>query len=469
MASTPDEATDAAPETEVAAPAAGTRRAAAAAADVPRTPGVADAPRPAPGGTAPREPARGRPGRRAPLALAASVTTAWAALVSLVPVLVVATLAQLVSGGSGQLGQVLRIGLAGWLLAHGVQLRTGIGPLGLAPLAFTVLAAWRVVRAGVHTTRAIGGRRRGSVRSAMVSAAGVGVVYGLLGAAAAALATMPGLGIPASLAGFTLGLFGFVAALAGALVESGVHRRLIRRTPMMVRDATRTGLVAALLILGAGAAAGGTALALSGGAASRVLAAYHTGVAGQAGLTLVCVVYGPNLAMWAASYLIGPGFALGTGTVVSAARVSLGTVPAVPVLAAVPTKPASGWAVLLLVVPLAAGMAAGWLLARRRLRGRSARAGAVTDRSVRTPAEAAGAGVGWGPLLAAAALTGPVAGLALAVAARASAGPLGGGHLADVGPDAWPLSGVAAGLVSAGAVVAAAATKTLIGVRRKGA
>ncbi|MCW2638355.1 MAG: hypothetical protein JWP76_661, partial [Dactylosporangium sp.] len=351
MATTPDEATDTLAETVT--PQAGRRT----------SDGAPDAPPAA---------ARARPVRRAPLVLAASVTTGWAALVSLGPVLVVVFLAQLVSGGDGRVGQVFRVGLAGWLLAHGVELRTGIGPLAVAPLAFTVLAAWRVARAGVHTTRAIGGRRQGSPQVALSAAAAVAVVYGLLGAAAAVLATMPGLEVPASSAGLTLGIFGFVAALGGAAVESGAHAWLARRTPMPVRDATRTGLVAALLVLGAGAAAAGTSLALSGSAASKVLAAYHAGVAGQVGLTLLCLVYGPNLAVWAASYLIGPGFALGAGTVVSAARVSLGTVPALPVLAAVPAKPASGWAGLLLAVPMAAGMAAGWLLARRRLRAAGA-------------------------------------------------------------------------------------------------
>jgi hypothetical protein len=445
MATTPDEAT--------AAPADTT---------VPRADrGTPDAP-------APLGAARTRPVRRAPLALAASVTTGWAAVVSLSPVLVVVFLAHLVSGADGRFTQVLRIGLAGWLLAHGVELRTTIGPLGLAPLAFTVLAAWRVARAGVHTTRAIGGRRQGSPLVALSAAVAVAVVYGLLGAAAALLATMPGLDVSASSAGLTLGVFGFVAALGGAAVESGAHAWLAQRTPMPVRDATRTGLVAALLVLGAGAAAAGTSLALSGGAASKLLAAYHAGVAGQVGLTLLCLVYGPNLAVWAASYLIGPGFALGTGTVVSAARVSLGTVPALPVFAAVPATPASGWAGLLLALPLAAGMAAGWLLARRRLRAAGTGPGNKAGVGV-TSAKLAGPAVGWPALLAAAALAGPVAGVALALAAWASAGPLGGGHLAEIGPHAWPLAGLAAGLVAVGAVVAAAATKTLIGVRRTGA
>jgi hypothetical protein len=391
------------------------------------------------------------------LAVAAAVTTLWAAAVSLTPVVTVVVLANLIAGAGAPVGQVLRVALAGWLLAHGVELHTPAGPLGLAPLAFTLLAAWRVARAGVHTTRAVGGRRRGSLRLAVLAAIAIGVGYGLLGAAVARLAALPGLTAPVVTAGLTLAGFGFIAALAGAMIESGLPAKLARRTPILLRDATRTGAVAALLVLGAGAAAAGTSLALNGGAASRILAAYHAGATGQAGLTLICLVYGPNLAIWAASYLIGPGFVVGAGTVVSFSRVSLGAVPAIPVLAAVPARPAAGWAGLLLAVPLAAGMAAGWLLARRRLR--------ATASTVTADVPAAG----WLPLLRAALLAGPVAGIALAGAAWVSAGPLGGGHLAEVGPHPWPLAGIAAGLVAVGAVVAVAATRALTGVRRRGA
>ncbi len=410
---------------------------------------------------APRRPPAPGSARRAPVALAAAVTTTWAALVSLAPVLTVVLLASLVAGAGAPLGQVIRVALAGWLLAHGVELRTGTGPLGLVPLGFSVFAAWRVARAGVHTTRAIGGRRRRSPRLVLLAAVSVAIVYGLLGAIAAAVVHMPGLRVDVTRAAVTLAGFGLVAALAGAIVESGLAGRLVRRTPMVLRDATRTGVVAVLLVLGAGAAAAGTALALSGGAASKVLAAYHAGLAGQVGLTLVCVVYGPNLAVWAASYLAGPGFALGAGTTVTAARVSLGTVPAVPVLAGVPARPISDWAALLLAVPLAAGMVAGWLLVRRRLKAVAAAGEAGAADEAERPA------VDWVPLLGAALLAGPVAGGALAFAAWASAGPLGGGHLAEIGARAWPLAGITAGVVAAGALAGAATTRTLAGVRRK--
>src|SRR6266545_4393121 len=211
--------------------------------------------------------------RRAPLALAAIVTTTWAALVSYVPVVAAVAL----FAGRPQLS----IGTGGWLLAHGVPLSTSAGRFGLIPLGLSVLAAWRVGRAGVHTSRAIGARTPGRV------------------------------------------------ALA------------VGRPPVL-RDGLRTGTVAALLVLGAGAGVAGVALAVSGGQAAATLASYHTGVAGQVGVTLLCLAFAPNLATWSAAYLVGPGFAFGTGTTVSAASVKLGALPAVPVLAGLPDSAVFG-------------------------------------------------------------------------------------------------------------------------------
>ena len=60
----------------------------------------------------------------------------------------------------------------------------------------------------------------------------------------------------------------------------------------------------------------------------------------------------PNLALLGSAYLLGPGFAFGTGTTVSPTAVSLGAVPAFPVLAALPNEgPTPGWLVVLMGVP----------------------------------------------------------------------------------------------------------------------
>jgi Family of unknown function (DUF6350) len=411
-------------------------------------------------------PRRPVPRRRAPLALAALVTTGWAAIVSYLAVLGSVALVTLVGGGAS-LAATARFGTAGWLLAHGVPVATDAGAVGLVPLAVTALAAWRVCRAGVHTARAIGGRRSGSVRLALLAAAGVAVVYGVLGAIAAELADSVGVGLSALRAGLTLGVFGLVAAAVGAGAETGVTSGWWWRLPPVVRDGARTGLVAALVILGAGGATAGMAVAIAGAEASDTYGAYHTGVAGQAGLTLLCLVYAPNLALWSTAYLIGPGFAVGAGTAVSVGKVTLGALPAVPVLAGLPSTAASGPGALLLGLPLAGGMAAGWLLARRyrpvATPGLWTRWG---GRAGRRPPAPTGPPSSWGPLLGAALLAGPVAGLLLGLAAWASGGPLGSGRLAVLGPSGWVVGLVAAGVVALGAPIGAAATRLVTGTRR---
>jgi hypothetical protein len=376
------------------------------------------------------------------VAVAAAVATLWAALVSFLPVAVVLGLVQF-TDGAATLGGAIRLGLAGWLLGHGVPLETGAGPLGLPPLALALFAAWRVARAGVHTSRAIGARHHGSPRQALTVAGAVGIGYGILGALAAVAVAADGLAVSPLRSGLTLTVFGALAALVGSLRTTGVLAVVAQGTPTVLRDGLRTGVVAALLLLGAGAGAAGLAVATGGAKASEMIGAYRTGVAGQGGITLVSVAYAPNAAVWASSYLLGPGFAVGTGTAVRTTEVTLGALPAVPLLAGLPRGPVGGLGAALLTVPVFAGMAAGWLLARRALR--------AADRD--------GTRIGWGRLLGSAAVGGPVAGVVLGLAALVSSGSLGGGRLAEIGPVGWQVSAVSTVVVAVGTVVGSAATR----------
>jgi Family of unknown function (DUF6350) len=393
-----------------------------------------------------------KPTRRAPLALAATVTTVWAALVSLAPMLVVVALVHALDSSGASTGVVARLGLAAWLLAHGVPVEVGIGPIALAPLALSTLAVWRVYRAGVHTARAIGARRGRAKLPPVRAGLAVGLVYGVLGALTAALASHDGVHISVVRAALTLFLLGSAAGLIGALAEARLLGRLVVALPRTVRDGIRTGIVAALLILGGGAALAGMAVAIHGGDASQILHDYRTGVTGQIGLTLVCALFAPNLAIWAASYLVGPGFMLGTGTAVTAAEIKLGPLPALPMLAGLPSHPLTGWFTLLLGVPVAAALVAGWLLARRALRN--------------APADLLDPRDGWTRLLASSAVAGPVAGALLGLAGLASGGSLGNQHLAVIGPHAGMVALIATMVVATGAALAASATKIFLGVRR---
>jgi Family of unknown function (DUF6350) len=171
-------------------------------------------------------------------------------------------------------------------------------------------------------------------------------------------------------------------------------------------------------------------VAANGGAAADVLAVYRTGVAGQAGIILLCLAYAPNFAIWSAAYLVGPGFAVGEATVVRAGEVTLGPLPAaLPVFAGLPDGPMPGLGAALLAVPVLVGAIAG-------------RVAVASER-------------GWNRL-AGAVLTGVVGGGLLGLAAAVSAGPLGSGRLATIGPAPLVVAAYSAALIILGSLIGAA-------------
>lgn len=372
--------------------------------------------------------------RGAPLPVAAGAAAAWAAVVTFVPAAVAVTLLHAAEGGPTAVGAPVRVAAAGWLLAHGAPVQTSAGEVGLAPLALSVFAAWRLARSGLHVTRAQGAVGSGSIRAAVAGAVSVALAYGAIGAAVAIAAGGAGNRVPMPLrATVTLAGFGLIAAGYGALRATGAFSRLARRVPLLVRVAGRAGAVAAAGVLAAGAAAAGTALAVGGGPAAEVLAAYGTGVPGQAGLTLLCLAYAPNAAVWAASYLVGPGFAVGTETAVRSSEVALGPLPALPMFAALPTGPLPTLGAGLLVTPVLVGGVAGWLLSR-----------SLPGRPATSPGLAGGA-----------VLAGVIAGVLVGSAAAVSGGPLGDGQLATIGPDPMLVAGATIATVAPSALLAA--------------
>ncbi|GAA0533800.1 hypothetical protein GCM10010172_13470 [Paractinoplanes ferrugineus] len=384
--------------------------------------------------------------RRAPVPVAVAFATLWAAAISYFPVAAVIGLARTLEGQGG-LGGAAHAGLAGWLLGHGVPIGTSIGPLGLAPLLLTVLIVWRLNQAGLHVTRAIGARRSGRMGHALLVAFGVALTYSLLGSVAALAVDGKGTDVTPARAAinfFVLGLFG---AFVGALRGTDALGMLAHRTPLVMRDGLRTGVMAALFILAAGAGATGLSVAIGGGQAAETISVYHTGVAGQAGITLLSLAYGANVSVWAAAYLLGPGFALGTGSEVGLTDVLVGKLPALPLLAGVPDGPMGAAGAALLAVPVAAGVAAGWLLILRLRRAPG-----------RAPGEKAE--LSWSRVLGSSALAGPVAGLLLGVSCAASGGPVGDGRLSTIGPDPWQVALVATAVVAAAVAIGAAAART---------
>jgi hypothetical protein len=156
-------------------------------------------------------------------------------------------------------------------------------------------------------------------------------------------------------------MFGLV--VGGVSIAVGAGRAAIWTSflPLSLRAAATACLKIVSAFLLASVATFLVALGIDLGAAFNVMSELHTDV-GEAslysGLSLAVL---PNAVLFAGSYLLGPGFAVGTATLASPTAVVLGPVPMFPLLAALPDDghPPAWVAVLMLVPPIVAAYAAG--------------------------------------------------------------------------------------------------------------
>ncbi|GAA1693113.1 hypothetical protein GCM10009830_46100 [Glycomyces endophyticus] len=357
--------------------------------------------------------ARPRPKRPRALLASALATAVWCATVVFTPILVCVILGWWQAGAEGPVSVVAAAAGVAWLSGHGVPVDIGPMHLSVPPLAITVLVAWRLAKAAAGTTRAIGGRDAAAVRAA---AGLVTILYTGLVAAAAALSARGPFDVdvlPALLHAVPL----VVAATAyGSAREAGVLPWTT--ASVWLRRGLRTGFITAGALLAFGAAAVGAAFAVRGPVVADTLGLY-----GNASwiVALLTLVYLPNLAVWAAAYIAGPGFAVGAGTAVQTELVELGPLPAFPVFAAVPNAPLPDYATVLVGLPLMLAAVFGVILTYRSPDLRLPR---VTTASIVAAAGAA---------------------LTLGLLSFLSGGAAGRDLLADLGPDplavAW-ISGV---------------------------
>lgn len=178
------------------------------------------------------------------------------------------------------------------------------------------------------------------------------------------------------------------------------------------------------------------AAVLIAGSYAKIITLYeasHAGVLGGVSLTLGQLALLPNAVVWAMSWLVGPGFAIGSGSSVSPLGTELGPLPGVPLLGALPGGDL-GWGFLGLAVPVLAGFLAAALIRSRLVD--------ELDEHGRLPR-----------LVAAGLLAGVVGGILLGLLAWASAGSAGPGRLVDVGPSPWAVGGWGALEIGVAAVV----------------
>lgn len=311
------------------------------------------------------------------------------------------------AGSHGDTRDALRVGADAWLLAHGAGLALEGATIGIVPLGLTALCGYVAFRLGRWARLTSADDDGPAVALAALVLAGV---YAVVAVVTAVLATLP-VAEPGLMPAFS-GALG-LALLGGGAGLVRTDRRtaaLAARVPETAVAVLRGGVGVALAMLAAGAALVTGALVLDLGTAASVLSRLHADAAGSALYTLLVAAVAPNVALLGSAYLLGPGFAVGTGTVVSPSAVLLGPVPAFPLLAALPAPgPGPAWATGLVAVPV--------LLA--------AVVGALTVRRHPTTAYETGALRGLG--------AGVVGGVLLTVLVHLAGGSAGPGRMADVG------------------------------------
>lgn len=380
-----------------------------------------------------QDPTGRTPDRPRPLIVSAGVAAALGLLLMAFPVLTAWT-AEPRSGAST--GAALRTVGQLWLLAHGGSLTVPGGRVALVPLGLTLLPLLLLARAG----RSVAGARRhatgGAVpgtsgRAAAVVAVAVAVAYAALTGLVTVLArtseVVPG-AWSAVLGALVVALLG---AGGGALRAHRPDAADERRPRTQARRRMAAAASACALLAAGGALLVAGSLAVHGSRAADLAAATEPGPVGGAGLLLLGLGLAPNAVVWATSWLAGPGFAVGVGTAVGPFGHELGAVPAVPLLAALPTSGVPAWVgALALLLPVAAGAAAGRVLAR-------------TGPPVRRRGRALDVLV-----------TGAACGLVWAVLAHLAGGAVGDARLAELGPSPWRTGLAIAAEVALGAAAA---------------
>ncbi|QIS42853.1 hypothetical protein GW571_12310 [Clavibacter capsici] len=340
-----------------------------------------------------------------------------------------------------------------WLLGHGVPLTASLDPalaaalglpavdapfaLSLAPLGFALLTLLLGIRAGrriVETDHpGIGA----------VAAIGTTAVLSLgLALAAQHEGVAPGIVRGATLPTLVLALGLLVGGIARvdraragrwwSSLSSGRAAGSVRsvrdaldRLPQgalsVAATAVRGGAAAAFAVVAISAVVVAVLLGLQYATVITLYETLQTGIVGGVALTLGQLALLPNLVVWTASWLIGPGFALGTGSSVSPLGTSVGPLPSLPVLGVLP-QGALDLGFLGILVPVVVSFVA---------------AVALSPRVSRIPEPEARR---WPWFLMAGLGMGAVAAVVLALLAVLSGGAAGPGRLADVGPAAgWIL------------------------------
>ncbi len=273
--------------------------------------------------------------------------------------------------------RALSVGSSVWLLANGAPLGTGVATISLVPwlltaipLGVAIIAARRVL-AQLDDGRpprleALGGLRRDVADTGVAfvaSYASVGLVISLVTAGhplhASVLRSVLGTGVVgllAVLAAQAIEFRGDVASVAPRL-GAWLHTFI----PVNLRRAIRPGLAGALAVIIAGVVLTVAMVVAHRGLIGQLYDTLGADPVGVGVLSLGQLLALPNVGLWAASWMAGPGFALGQGTSITWSSSNPGLLPLIPGMGALPDPgpmPDGLW--LFALVPVVAGALVGW-------------------------------------------------------------------------------------------------------------
>ena len=263
------------------------------------------------------------------------------------------------------------IAVDGWMLGHGVPLTLTLDPtlaqsLSLGESSSTFVVDIALLGLGLITLLwgyRIG--RRSGTRIYPVSTwfVAVGTLVALsfvmvffLPAHMVTMELMDALVRPALFLAAGLALATWVGSRApgGRVLEGALPETLlaVMRTGVKTAGASVLGLVAlaSLAIAGLVLWSFGTMIVL--------YESLQPGVWGIITLSIAQLALLPTAIIWGAMWMVGPGFALGTGALVSPLGTTVQAVPALPLLGIIPSTPPMG-AIMIVAVPLAVSFIAG--------------------------------------------------------------------------------------------------------------
>jgi hypothetical protein len=303
----------------------------------------------------------------APIWVSGLLSGLQAAVLSLLVVVLPALAAYVATSADPTLSDVgwwrsISVGIGLWLLGQGTHLVTHAAVITITPLGLTALAlftcyasarrsartAWSSWFAGIGSYAALA-----TLLSLTQSVAPLAAVRAALGAAVVA----------------ALGLGAGIAARADAPSLPELTRRWWRRLPAPVRSGAAAGVVAVGLVI-ACASLVAVGWIINGRAAiGAIVAGLGLDAIGGIALGLAQLAILPNLVVWIAAGLAGPGFVVGQGSQYSPTEVVGAPLPALPIMGALPSRVdvASAPELVPLLIVLI-GAVAGWYLTRRIIR-----------------------------------------------------------------------------------------------------